>query len=448
MAEDNLQDDTFFDDSGVDQDRQDKLLRKAALKKNLRIGGRNFLILAIVIGGGFAYVFTSGNNAKDSAGNGRDTANVVSRGGQGQVTEQELSEDSPIVQRQNEAKEQQVRTAEAKGSTYIERITFENESAMDSKKTEDATNPTKDTGDLILESVATSSPPIKRVVPVTNPISASPGQSQQAKPAGWELKDEVEAAKEAAKQVREDLKRVAQKQSDYGTYGEFTPVFSGGESGDGGSMGNGSNEIPFVTGGYGESLVFDQNPSGESPSTFKIPPDTRLFGLATVGHNSDVGGPMSFESVTPPLDGAVFISEDAPVNGEAITPRVTTMIYRGESYAVRALIVNPDTFQPGIASDVDNHYLSRWVPYLAAVFGGAYAETLVNRTTTTTPEGSTVNESSGVPDAGEQLQYTVGTGLGRAVPLLQEQINRPLTVTVDEGEEVGIWILSELEVKR
>jgi hypothetical protein len=157
---------------------------------------------------------------------------------------------------------------------------------------------------------------------------------------------------------------------------------------------------------------------------------------------------MSFESVTPPLDGAVFIAEDVPLQGKAVTPQVTRMIYRGTSYDVRALIVNAETFQPGLASDVDNHYLSRWVPYLAGVFGGAYAESLTDQTTTTNPEGATVNEESGVPNANDQIAYTVGTGLGRVVPILQEQINRPVTVTVDNGEEVGIWILSEIEVKR
>lgn len=202
-----------------------------------------------------------------------------------------------------------------------------------------------------------------------------------------------------------------------------------------------------MTGGFGESLEFDQNQFGEAPATLKIPPDTRLLGVTTVGHDSDIGGPMSFESVTPPLDGAVFLAENVERNGEAVSPQITKMIYKGKSYAVQALVVNAETFQPGLASDVDHHYLSRWVPYLAGIFGGAYAESLTNKNTTTTPEGAT-NTQTNSPNSNDQIAFTVGTGLGRAVPILQDQINRPVTVTVNTGEEVGIWILSDIEVIR
>jgi hypothetical protein len=442
MAE-NTQD-TFFDDSGESQDQEDKNIRKAALKANLKKGGVNIAILLVGAIGLGAYAFLSGDDS-DSADADGSSANVVNRGGQGDVRETELSEDSPIAQRQAEARQQQEEQAQSTGSTYMEQIERRNEERAEQQNIDTASNPKKTTGDLALESIATQSSRTTPVPPVSRPTNGN--QPGNGKPEGWTLKDEIDEAKGYASQVSDDLKRIAQAQSEYGSYGAFAAV-STSDSENGADDGSTDSDVPFVAGGYGESLTFDQNPSGQTPRTFKVPPDTRLFGVATVGHDSDVGGPMSFESVTPPLDGAVFIAEDVPLQGKAVTPQVTRMIYRGTSYDVRALIVNAETFQPGLASDVDNHYLSRWVPYLAGVFGGAYAESLTDQTTTTTPEGATVNEESGVPNANDQIAYTVGTGLGRVVPILQEQINRPVTVTVDNGEEVGIWILSEIEVKR
>lgn len=441
MADDN--NDAFFDDTGSAQDQEDRAIRKAAFRNNLKKGGKNALGLAVVVGGFITYSILTAPDPQEQNSSGR--ANVVNSGGQGAVQDTEVSETSPIAQRQRKAREEQAQAAESQGDTYIEAIDLRNQQRDEERKVEESAAPKKDTGDLALETIATSAPS-GPVTPVSRGRTNGPNQPKQ--PAGWTLKSEIEEAKQLAGQVSEDLKRVAKSQSDYGQYKAFESVSTVGQNGSGGASSAEADSIPYVSGGYGESLAFEQNPSGDSPRTFRVPPDTRLFGITTVAHNSDVGGSMAFESVTPPLDGAVFIANEVPRQGEAVNPQVTSMIYRGETYDVKVLIVNSETFAPGIASEVDHHYLSRWVPYLAGVFGGAYAESLTNRTTTTTPEGNTVNESSGVPDAEERLQYTVGTGLGRAVPILQEQINRPITVTVRNNEEVGIWILSEIEVKQ
>lgn len=441
---------TFWDSFGEEQDREDRARRKAALRNGLKKGGRGFLIIGIAAAGLFTYMLLSGpDEATENSGN---NASVVNRTSQGDVRETELPEDSPIARQQREAKQQQAQEARDQGQTYIERVTLQNQEKAEESAAEESVDTKRDTGDLALDTLQRQSQRVSNgnPTPVTPPGQTSQNRrASQNAPEGWSLKDEIDEAKSLGEQAKEDLRKIAEAQSNNGTYTSYSPAPQD-NSGSNDSSGNGSSsdDIPFVTGGYGEELAFAQNPSGESPNTFKVPADTRLFGVATVGHNSDIGGPMSFESVTPPLDGAVFLAEEVPVQGEAVVPQITRMIYRGESYDVRALVVNAATFQPGIASDYDNHYLSRWVPYLLGTFGGAYAETLRNSTTTTSPEGATVNETSDIPDAADQVKFTLGTGLGRMVPVLQDQINRPVTVEVYNGEQVGIWILSEVEVKR
>jgi len=456
MADENIQESqdqdssTFWDSYGEEQDREDRARRKAAFKNGLKKGGRGFLVIGVVAAGLFTYMLLSG--PEEPADDTTNNASVINRTNQGDVRETELSDDNPIARQQREAREQQAEEARNQGLTYIEKITLENQERAEVSAAEESVDTKRDTGDLALDTLQRQSQRVSTGTPT--PVTP-PGQTNQNRrasqnqPEGWTLKDEIEEAKTLGEQAKEDLRKVAEAQGNYGSYASYTPVSQDNSTSDGSSSSDSSDDdIPFVTGGYGEELAFSQNPSGESPSTFKIPADTRLFGVATTAHNSDVGGPISFESVTPPLDGAVFIAEEAPVQGEAVVPQISQMIYRGESYDVRALIVNAETFQPGIASDYDNHYLSRWVPYLLGTFGGAYAETLRNSTTTTSPEGATVNETNDIPDAADQVKFTLGTGLGRMVPVLQEQINRPVTVEVYNGEQVGIWILSEVEVKR
>jgi type IV secretory pathway VirB10-like protein len=434
--------DTFFDDTGESQDAEDKRIRKAAFKANFKKGGRNIAILigAVVVIG--AYSVFSGPD--EQASQDSSAASVLSRSRGGDIQDADVNENSPIAQRQQEARREQVTEAASQGNTYIEQVTLRNENRAEELRVEEASNPTLDTGDIMLETIGRAAPR-SGTTPVSNP-NVNRGQTgSNGKPEGWTLKDEIDEARGYAEQVVQDLKIVAQAQSQYGGYEEY--VHRRDKMSQEGGGDSGEQSIPFVAGGFGESLEFNQNPSGESPATFKIPPDTHLLGITTVGHDSDVGGPMSFESVTPPLDGAVFLAENVERTGEAVTPQITKMIYKGNSYDVKALVVNAETFQPGLASDVDHHYLSRWVPYLAGIFGGAYAESLTDQTTTTTPEGAT-NTQTNSPNANDQIAFTVGTGLGRAVPILQDQINRPITVTVNYGEEVGIWILSDIEVIR
>jgi len=447
MAEetDNYENESFFDDSGAEQDREDRERRRAAFMANLKKGGRGFLFIVVAVSafGAYQFFISSDDEPQDE-----NTASVVNRSGSAVVEENEVPDTSPIAQRQRQAREEQREEAQSQGETYIDDIVMQNEQKQQEAASDESTDTVRDTGDLAIETVGRQA---SRVSPVTPPSRTQRSrEGSQREPKGWTLQDEIDEAKGYSEQVVADLRRVAEAQSNHGAYEQYSSALRDdpSDSRSGSSGDDYGDEIPFVSGGYGESLAFDQNPSGESPRTFKIPPDTRLLAVTTVGHNSDTGGPIAFESVTPPLDGAVFLAEEAPVQGEAVVPRITRMVYRGETYSVQALAVNAQTFQPGLASDVDNHYFSRWIPYLLGTFGGAYAETLQNNTTTTSPEGSTVNENRTIPDTDDQIAFTVGSGLGRMVPVLQQQIDRPVTITVDSGEQVGIWILGELEVRR
>jgi hypothetical protein len=220
MAEDtnyeteNTEADSFYDEGGAELDRVDRKRRRAAFKANLRKGGRGFLVIIAVVAayGAYAY-FTSGGETETQ----NNSATVTNRGGQGNVEENELSEDSPIAQRQQEARVQQREQARQQGDTYIEGIVLQNEERQEEKAAEESVDTKPDTGDLVMENFE------RQTKRVESPVTP-PGQTRQSRaaseksPKGWTLQDEIDEAQGYSDQVVKDLRRVAEAQANYGTY--------------------------------------------------------------------------------------------------------------------------------------------------------------------------------------------------------------------------------------
>ena len=90
--------------------------------------------------------------------------------------------------------------------------------------------------------------PFAKLIPIRKPVY-EPGP------------DEIEEAKTLGEQAKEDLRKVAEAQGNYGSYASYTPVSQDNSTSDGSSSSDSSDDdIPFVTGGYGEELAFYNYP--------------------------------------------------------------------------------------------------------------------------------------------------------------------------------------------
>lgn len=199
------------------------------------------------------------------------------------------------------------------------------------------------------------------------------------------------------------------------------------------------------TGAVSEGSV-DIQVSGMS-RTITVPQSEKLSAFVTVGYNSDQPGPIEIEIVTPPLDGATAISKAPRVVGERVIAEFDEIYYKGKRHPVTALMINPESLRPGYVDDVDHHYFARWAPFLLAAFAGGYAETLKTGTSTINTDGSTVNENNGIPDSDDQIRYALGKGLDRALPILEQQIDRPSTLTINNFSQVGVWFLEDAQME-
>lgn len=112
----------------------------------------------------------------------------------------------------------------------------------------------------------------------------------------------------------------------------------------------------------------------------------------------------------------------------------------GQSYSVNGYVLDPETTLWAMSSDVDRHIIYRYGGFGLGTILSAFQVLAENRaqvSETVTPDGTRVTENRD-PD-GKQVTWTV---LGEFGTLFEEafrdNINRPITVTLDPNEEAGV----------
>ncbi|OLF81921.1 hypothetical protein AWH63_10290 [Marinobacter sp. C18] len=112
----------------------------------------------------------------------------------------------------------------------------------------------------------------------------------------------------------------------------------------------------------------------------------------------------------------------------------------GQSYQVSAWVLDPNTTLWAMASNVDRHIIYRYGGFGLGVVLGAFQTLAENRATiseTVTPDG-TVSTQNRDPD-GKQVTWTLLGEFGELFEeAFRENINRPITVTLDPNEEAGV----------
>lgn len=168
-----------------------------------------------------------------------------------------------------------------------------------------------------------------------------------------------------------------------------------------------------------------------------------LYAVLDVGANSDQPGtPVMARVVLGPWNGAKFIGGFTTGN-EKLVLQFNRMIYRGKTYTVSGYAIDPQTLTPGVSSSVDTHFLERWGGLIAASFLEGFGRA-VERSGTTYNYGSYGgNDTVAVPEynLNEELWIAAGEVGKKASDIFANNFNRPPTVSLDPGTQVGILIL-------
>ena len=123
--------------------------------------------------------------------------------------------------------------------------------------------------------------------------------------------------------------------------------------------------------------------------------------------------------------------------------RINTVIHQGQSIGTDGVVVSPDTMEAGVASDVDQHYLARFILPAAAAFvqglGQAIATTS-NTAAVLSPFGGAANSTH--LNLNQQLGVAAGAAAGQIGAVLNQAAPKGPTVSLEANVAVGVMFLS------
>ncbi len=195
----------------------------------------------------------------------------------------------------------------------------------------------------------------------------------------------------------------------------------------------------------GSSIPFETEDDGQE-ETIIIPAGEIFYGQMITTANSDVDGPILANIYSGPLRGARLIGSFTKTDTDLLVLRFDKIVIDGLDFDIDAVAVDPATTSPGLATDVDHHWLTRVILPGAASFIKGIAEAYAEQENTVVVTGETVTQET------EDLNTTgkIATGVAESADivgdLLEDEADKreDATVIVASGTPIGILFTEAL----
>ena len=170
------------------------------------------------------------------------------------------------------------------------------------------------------------------------------------------------------------------------------------------------------------------------------------FGVLETAVDSDYPGPIMASIVSGPLKGAKLIGsiKTVTVQGTSGPQRLTlnftqlTMKDWPDVVTIDAVAINPDTAYTALASNVNNHYLSRYGSLFAASFLEGYSSALTSSGSAVVSNAGVTTQTTPSLSAGGRLMVALGQ-VGQSLSgVVGNYMTRPPTVKIDAGVGIGV----------
>ena len=170
------------------------------------------------------------------------------------------------------------------------------------------------------------------------------------------------------------------------------------------------------------------------------------FGVLETAINSDYPGPIMASIVSGPLKGAKLIGsiKTVTVQGTSGPQRLAlnftqlTMKDWPDVVTIDAVAINPDTAYTALASNVNNHYLSRYGSLFAASFLEGYSSALTSSGSAVVSNAGVTTQTTPTLSAGGRMMVALGQ-IGQAFSgVISDYMKRPPTVKIDAGVGIGV----------
>lgn len=181
-------------------------------------------------------------------------------------------------------------------------------------------------------------------------------------------------------------------------------------------------------------------------TNLNLKPGAAYYAINLLTVNSDIqGSPVLVEVPTGPLKGSRFIGKFEHQNEHLLLSFQELVLEAGDVVSVQAYAIDPSTASTGLASDVDHHWLERYaLPFIADLVSGVGHAVAQSGATTSSYMGT-----GGVSEVETHREYTAQDeakiAAGKASERLSNQLmrnaNRPVTVTLEQGQPIGIVII-------
>jgi len=172
-----------------------------------------------------------------------------------------------------------------------------------------------------------------------------------------------------------------------------------------------------------------------------VPAGNIAYGQLLNELNSDVRGPVLVHVLSGPFAGGRALGQFNRQN-EFLTLDFNRIIKEGVSYQISGIAMDEKTTLVGMATGVDNHYFQRIILPAAAKFIEGYSSAVAETgTSTTTTAGGGVVQDTPEPDATDELYKGMEEAASKVSEALDQNSNRPITVTLKKGTTMGILFL-------
>ena len=178
-----------------------------------------------------------------------------------------------------------------------------------------------------------------------------------------------------------------------------------------------------------------------------VPAGRGIYAHTILAANSDAQSPVVLQADSGPLAGDRMIGTFSRQRDRLII-RITKVIHQNEEIGVDGVVVAPGSMEVGVASSVDQNYLSRFALPAAAAFvqglGQAIAQS--NSTSVLGPLGSVTAQNRLNFD--QQLGIAAGVAGAQIGAELQQSAPHGPTVILDVGSSVGVLFLTNVSSTR
>ncbi len=222
------------------------------------------------------------------------------------------------------------------------------------------------------------------------------------------------------------------------------PNKEGGTGGPAGGTDAHAAAQPASSSATGRAANRDQAAPATPPATVLIPAGKGVYARTKLAANSDTGGPVVVTAESGPIAGDDMMGTFSRRDDRLVVNLTSITLQDGEQKSIDALVIAPDSMETAVASDVDQHYVARFVLPVAAAFVAGLGQAIEqsNATVAVSPFGGytaqnhlNFNQQLGVAAgaAGTQLQQL----------FLQNAPNGP-TIKLAAGVNVGVIFLKPL----